>query len=245
MITVAICDDENTIVAQLERTLIDVLTALQVKYEIDVYFSGETLLKATQAGAQYEMIFLDIEFSTEKLNGVDIGKRLREYRQDDRTAIIYISWEMKYAMELFDIRPWHFLIKPLNPAKVERVVRSYFDLSGRLASYFTYNVGHAIHKAQIKDILYLESSGRKLIIHLADGRKDEFYGSLKKEYKNQLMQFDFLFIHASYIVNFDYIANLKGNEIILLNGAVLPVSHHRRKDIGAIYLSIMERRQIR
>ena len=243
MISVAICDDENTIVAELETALIDVLDTLQVRYEIDVYFSGESLLKAIEFGTQYEILFLDIEFGKEKLNGVDIGKRLRECQRDDRTAIVYISWEMKYAMELFDIRPWHFLIKPLKYAKIEQIIRAYLSLNGRLSNYFMYNIGHAAHKVQVKDILYLESSGRKLILHLASGKKEEFYGSLKAEYQKQLAQFDFLFVHASYVINFDYVASLRGNELILMNGTVLPISHHRRKDIGMHYLTIMERRR--
>jgi len=32
-----------------------------------------------------------------------------------------------------------------------------------------------------------------MILHLADGRKEEFYGSLKNEYEEQLKKFDFLF----------------------------------------------------
>ena len=243
MMTVAICDDESVVVNQLEHILTEVLETLQVPYEIDVHISGESLLKAMESGVQYDILFLDIELAKDKLNGVDVGKQLRERQQDDRTAIIYISWHKKYAMELFDIRPWHFLVKPLDAAKIEQTVRVYLDLNGRLANYFTYKIGHAVHRARMKDILYLESSGKKLVLHLTNGKKEVFYGSLRAEYQAQLSQFDFLFIHSSYVANFDYIASLKGNELTLTNGDILPISHHRRKEMGARYLAIMERRQ--
>jgi DNA-binding LytR/AlgR family response regulator len=243
MITVAICDDESSVVNQLESILTEVLETLQIQYEMDVHVSGESLMQSMESGAQYDILFLDIEFAKDKLNGIDVGKQLRERQQDDRTAIVYISWHKKYAMELFNVRPWHFLVKPLDSVKIEQTIRSYLDLSGRRTNYFTYKIGHAAHKAQIKDILYLESSGKKLVLHLTNGRKPEFYGSIRAEYQAQLTQFDFLFIHSSFVANFDYVASLRGNELILMNGDILPISQHRRKGIGARYLAIMERRQ--
>ena len=42
---IAICDDEKRISAELECTIIDVLDKMNVKYEIDVYFTGENMLK--------------------------------------------------------------------------------------------------------------------------------------------------------------------------------------------------------
>lgn len=244
MITVAICDDENKVANELEHSLSNVLETLQVQHEIDIYLSGESLLKAIESGTEYDIIFLDIEFAKDERNGVEVGKRLRMCQQDDRTAIVYISWHIKYAMELFDIRPWHFLIKPLSRVKIEQLMKTYLTFSGRLATYFTYKSGHTIHKVQVKEIRYLESCGQRLVLHLANDRKEAFYGSLKATYQAKLAQFDFLFIHASYVVNFDYIASLKGNEMILMDGSVLPVSSHRRKDIGLRYLAIMEGRQI-
>jgi len=159
------------------------------------------------------------------------------------TSIVYISWETKYSMQLFNIRPLNFLIKPLNYEKVEQTVATYLRIAGLWVREFTYKIGHSTHKVQIKDIVYLQSDKRKLILHLADGRKEEFYGTLKEVYQEQLRQFDFIFIHASCIVNYDYIAAAKYDEILLIDGITsLPISQPKRKEVREAYYEIMEKR---
>jgi len=114
-----------------------------------------------------------------------------------------------------------------------------------LSSDFSYRFGRDTHKVKIKDISYLESRDRKLILHFADGKMDEFYGSLKEVYKEQLRKFDFLFIHASYLVNFDYISAIRYNQLSIVGSTTpLPISQGRRNEIRESYYAIMKRRRI-
>ena len=95
---------------------------------------------------------------------------------------------------------------------------------------------------RVKDIVCLESDKRKMIIHLADGSQKEFYGRLKDICQSDLMDSGFLFIHKSFVVNFNYIGKLKYLELTLEDGTVLPVSPKRYKDIKARYLSFLDAR---
>lgn len=241
---IAICDDEKRIGAELESTLLKMLGKLNIECEVDVYFTGEALCAKLEAGAQYNLIFLDIEFAANAINGVEVGRLIRGVYKNDMVAIVYISWEMKYSMQLFDLRPLNFLIKPLDHVKVEQIVKTYLDIAGLWSQHFTYKIGHTAHVAQIKDIMYVQSDKRKLLLHLADGKTEEFYGTLKEVFQEQLQRFDFLFIHASYAVNYDYIAAVKYAEIALVNGEALPVSQHRRKEVREDFYSITERRRV-
>ena len=241
---IAICDDERRIGAELERVVMDILDKINISCEIDVYFTGEDLCLKMENGAHYNLIFLDIEFAQNSINGVEVGRLIREAHDNNMVSIVYISWEMKYSMQLFDIRPLNFLLKPLDYAKVEQVVRTYLKLSGLCSGDFTYKVGHNVYKVQLRDIVYLQSDKRKLILHLADGSKEEFYGILKDVYQEQLQRYDFLFIHASYVVNYDYIAAVKYNELILTNKKTpLPISQQKRKKVREAYYEIMEKRR--
>ena len=241
---VAICDDEKRICAELERALLNMFVTCNIKNEIDVYHTGEELCTRMGKGAHYDLIFLDIEFAKSAIDGVEVGRLIREAYCNDLASIVYISWEMKYSMQLFDIRPLNFLIKPLDYAKVEQVVETYLRVAGLRVGEFSYKVGHNTHKVQIKDIVYLQSDRRKLILHLADGRKEEFYGTLKEVYQEQLQRFDFILIHASFVVNYDYIAVAKYEEMVLIDGiASLPISQPKRKDVKETYYEIMEKRE--
>jgi len=242
---VAICDDEKNVGAGLECALIGMLKNQNIKYEIDVYYTGEELCAQLGKGAHYDLIFLDIEFAKNAINGVEVGRLIRETYHNDLTSIVYISWERKYSMQLFDIRPLNFLIKPLDYTKVEQTVVTHLRIAGLWAGEFSYKIGHSIHKVQVKDIVYLQSDKRKLILHLADGRKEEFYGTLKETYQEQLQRFDFILIHASYAVNYDYIAVAKYDEMLLIDGVTsLPISQPKRKEVKEIHYEIMAKRGI-
>jgi len=241
---VAICDDEKGIGAALENALIGMLTDMNIPHEIDVYFTGEELCAKMEAGAHYDLIFLDIEFAKNAINGIEVGKLIREAYKNNMVSIVYMSWKMQYSMQLFDIRPLNFLIKPLDFTKVENVVKTYLDIAGLWSQLFTYKVGHNTHKVPIKDIMYLESDSRKIILYLANGKKKEIYGTLKKIYQDQLQKFDFLFIHAAYVVNYNYIAAKKINEVILMNDVVLPISQAKAKETREMFYTITEKRRV-
>jgi len=243
MIHIAICDDEIKIGAELERALIKIFGKLNIKCEIDVFYTAEELCNEMDANRHYDLIFLDIVFAGEKINGVEVGRFIRDIRHNYLTSIVYISWEKKYALELFEIQPLNFLIKPLKTENIDEIIRKYLKIAGLWAGVFTYKIGHDVFKAQVKDIIYLESYDRKLILHLINGKNEEFYGSLKNEYEHQLKKFDFLFIHNAFVVNYDYITALKFSQVSIVNSEqTLPISKHRRSEVREKYYEIMKRR---
>ena len=242
---IAICDDEKRIGAELESALIDILGRMNVNYEIDVYFTGEELCSKMEAGAHYNLVFLDIMFAQNAIDGVEVGRLIREAHCNNAVSIVYISWEEKYSMQLFDIRPLNFLIKPLDYEKIEHVLRTYLEIAGLWSGDFTYKIGHDTYKVKIKDIVYLQSVRNKLILYLANGGKKEFYGTLKKIYQEQLQRYDFLFIHSAYVVNYDFIEAIKYGELTLINMKTpLPISQHKRIAARETYYNITERRRV-
>jgi len=130
MIYVAICDDETKIAADLECALIDIFGKLSIKHEIVVFFSGKELCRAIESGLYYDLIFLDIEFAQNEINGVEVGRFIRDIRSNYMVSIVYISRIKSYAYELFDIQPFNFLIKPLKYEKIDEVIRKYIKISG-------------------------------------------------------------------------------------------------------------------
>ena len=245
MVVVAICEDETKIGAELERALVTIFAALNVKHEIDVFYSGADFARRLKAGAHYDLIFLDIEFVKDEISGVDIGCLIRDTYQNNMSSIVYISWEKNYAMQLFKTRPMDFLIKPLQHDEIERAVKTYLKIASLMSKDFTYKKGHGLFKMPIKDIAYLENKDRRVIIHLTNGKKEEFYGSLKEVYNEQLSKCDFLFIHASYLVNYDYITSVKFNNITLTGSIMpLPISPSRRDEVREAYARIMKRRRM-
>jgi len=227
----AICDDEKNICSQLEATLINILDKLNLPYEIDVFQTGFELYEKLKQGYSYDLLFLDVGLVKDKLNGIQLGYAIRDLRENNSIPICFISWEPAHALDLFDIQPINFLIKPLSEVKIEKTIKKVIKQLPKQSPTLSYKISHQFYKCPLKNILYLESQGRKIIIHLTDGTTEEFYGKLKDIYTSQLEVQDFLYIHASYTVNPLHVKKFQYEEIIMTNGKELPISQARRAKI--------------
>ena len=116
MFRIAICDDNGAVCSAIENIIDDFFKTETMHYEIDGFQSGEELLKELDDHEKYDLIYLDIELA--RLNGVEVGRYIREKLLDDYTQIAFISAKSSYALELFQIRPIHFLVKPFTPDRL-------------------------------------------------------------------------------------------------------------------------------
>lgn len=230
MLCIAICDDDIQLCIELENLLIE----CNDKFDIDVFFTGEELCRVLETGQTYDLLFLDIELKS--LDGISVGKFIRDTLNNNYLQIVYISSKKSYAMDLFEIRPMHFLIKPLDDVKIKAVVCKAMELLDKGNTFFRYQKSNIIFKKMLKEIKYYSSSGRKVLIHTADDECDEIYGKLDDIHKQ--IGASFIRIHKSYLVNYDHIAKLQYDQVELFNGEVLPISQSRRNQVRALVLKI-------
>ncbi len=234
-VNIAICDDETYICSQLENMIFDILKEKNIKCEIEVFFSGESLCQEL-ARHKYDVIFLDIELP--KVNGIYVGNYIRDTLNNEVVQIAYISAQQKYAMELFDIRPINFLVKPLNKEKIQKVINKYLKIVEQDNHTFEYKKKTDYYKVMLSQIIYFENVGRKVKICTMQGN-DEFYDSLENVYQ-KVKQQKFLFIHKSIIINYEFIKKISHDEVIMINGEILPISQLRRKSIKELYMKLRE-----
>ena len=243
MIRIAVCDDEAGIAAELERDLHDILDGMGVGRRIAVFHSAEDLRGAMDGGARFDLIFLDINFAESEQSGVDAALAIRG-SGDDRASIVYVSWENRLAADLSGTRHMDFLLKPLDRGKIEEAVKTHIRIAGPDPdALFLYRKKRVPFSAPIRDIVYFESRGRKIAMRLRGGGGDEFYGTIKEILEGQLKGRDFLFAHASYLVNFDYVRGISYRGLrVEGREAPLPISHEKRLETRERYLEITDRR---
>lgn len=229
MFCVAICDDDEILCAQLERMLEPYIEKGSIK--ADVFYSGEKLYDALSHVQHYDLIFLDIELPF--MNGVDLGNKIRTELENERTHIVYISGKQAYAMVLFAVRPMNFLVKPISEKTVIENVERAMRLSQMYDSFFEFKFGKEYFRIPYGDILYFESSNRKIQIHTKYGIK-ESYGRISTLEKKTPP--NFVRIHHSYLVNRMYVTYWKSEEILLTGTISLPVSQSYRKSVGRFLL---------
>ena len=102
--------------------------------------------------------------------------------------------------------------------------------------YFTFRYKNEEYKIPCKDILYFESSGRKVNIYHRNGEIDVFNGKLSDvELKLLDGKIPFMRIHQSYLVNYYLIKSRSKSEVSLVNGTKLPISEDRQKNFSYQY----------
>lgn len=159
VIRIAICDDESYICSQLESMLEDVLSEMNITFDIEVFESGEGL--CTELKRQhFDLVFLDIELPDK--NGVDVGKYIRDVLKDEVIQIVYISGKDGYAMKLFEIRPMNFLVKPIEREKVKQVIEKYKVVTEQNYPVFSYAKAGVQRQVRMSEIIYFENLNRKI-----------------------------------------------------------------------------------
>jgi DNA-binding LytR/AlgR family response regulator len=225
MIKIAICDDDGSTCDQLEDLLHIYESTIMEKMDVESFLSGEGLCQCLEEGIFYDIIFLDIELKL--LNGIEVGKIIREQMLNEVTQIIYISGKESYAMQLFKIRPLDFIIKPLTYEKIAVPLKYALKIVNSNKKLFLYKKGQTSFKVPIKDIIYFESKNRKVNI-ITINEVDTFYGSLE-EIAEKLPYF--INIHKSYLVNYNYVFKIEYHQLTLLNSIILPISQNNRKKV--------------
>jgi len=241
-ILVAVCDDNQRVISDIEKHLEQVTRNKSIKFETSDFGSGEKLCASIESGCHYDIIFLDIGLP--KINGIEVGKAIRDKYNNEHVSIIYISSEKNHSMQLFSTRPMDFLIKPIGLKEIADVVKAYLKFSRFWDATFSFSVNHDVYKVKIKDIAYFERSQKKLILHKADGDTYKFNSTLKKIYDEALEEYNFLMPHEAYLVNYSYVEIFESDQLTLRNGLVLPVSKARRSHIKERQLKAEENKKL-
>lgn len=227
-----VCDDDDWFCSELEQMIMRCVQEMNVQADIEIYNSGEILCRKLQEGNTYDVIFLDIELAD--LTGIDVGKYIREFLKDDKVIIVYVSAKEQYALQLFKVQPFDFLIKPIKYADVQELIGKVTRRIDKGIEYFEYAAGKNFNRVKLDEIVYFQSDKRKISLVKSDC-KIEFYGNLSVICEK--LPGNFIRIHKSYIVNYDYTKEFEYEWVKLADDQILSISKPYRRDVRARLLN--------
>ena len=222
MYKIAICDED----LHIKEEIIQMLCQHHMASELYVTAvdSCEELCDMIMNGRYFDLIVLSV--MSDSMNGIRLGRKLRSKLHNYTTQLLYISDESDCALQLFDLHPLNFIVMPVRQTKLyeclDDAMRLMRDCDGCL--YFTVN--HIDHMIPYRDIFFLESSNKRIIVHTKDGDL-MFYGKLDEV----CCPADFVRIHKSYLVNCGYVRRLKFDSLALDSTVELPISRAYRKNV--------------
>ena len=213
---IAICDDEQEVWGLLEKKIKEVCPDAKLWF----YRSGEELLLADQ---RIDILFLDIQMPG--INGMKAAEEFR--KKNKKTVIIFVTALEEYVFQAFDVRAFHYLVKPFEDEKFKDILVKAIEQSRQSEGleqikqeerYLLIKTGGIHTKIFLKDIIYAEVFNRKVIIHSVKD-KIEYYGRMSALEK-QLGE-DFFRPHRAYLVHFQYVVSYDAAMVKLEEGAVL------------------------
>lgn len=228
MLRIGICDDDEAFSLELEGYLLEYARSKEICIDTEIFVSAQKLFENLQEQGIFDILFLDIEL--EESSGIDIGKQIRSDLKNEAMQIVFVSAKEEYAMQLFDIRPMNFLVKPINDAKVAYILEEYSRLFSFQNRFFTYHIGKREYKVNEQSILYFQSEGKKIKMFFQDGIK-EFYGKLS-DVSEKLNEQTFCPVHKSYVINMRYVAEYTKDSIVMVTGETIPISQSMRKYVS-------------
>lgn len=216
---IAICDDEVTV----REVLLKKIKKHCPDDDIETYASGEELLSADMLP---DILFLDIMMPG--LSGMETARKLRE--KSERMILVFITGEERYVFDSFDVRAFHYLVKPFGDSRFEEVLQkarlafqrdkkqSLRENTVREKRYIMITSGGSHIRVCLDDVVYAEVFDAKVIIHTVDS-DIAYYGKLKELEKTA--GDDFFRTHRSYLIHLKHVLKYDALNIYLTKGTAL------------------------
>ncbi len=206
---IAICDDEPLHIDKIRSILLD--------EETDNYTKPANLLNAITAGKRYDVLFLDIMMP--EIDGISLARELRELDED--MLIVFITSKIEFMQTGYEVKAFRYLLKDQIDTGLPKIWKDIEkELLDRADTYFTYEFERKTYRYPCRDILYLESNLRRIILH-TNRDTAALYGKLDDLAIKYPM---FVRIHKSFLVNRRHIRSISAGMVVLSNGDVLPIS---------------------
>ena len=208
MIKIAVCDDEAAIREQMHTYL----ESLDPVFQIVYLESGEALLTSP---ISFDIIFLDIDLKG--LSGIDTARKLRQ--KNKTVKIIYITAYEDFRDYAFSVHAFGYLVKPLKKQSILQVLKE------ALAYAKEEQTEEGILELPVSKLSYFEYECRKISMHTDKGiyHLRETLSALTE----RLTDMGFASPHKGFLVNLSHIQNIRGYELLLTDGTVLPLSQKR------------------
>lgn len=214
---IAVCDDDAS-----QRTyLYDILTpwARRNRHLVEMkrYANAKQFLFDYVEEKDFDILLLDIEMP--EINGIEIAKKVR--LENAAVQIIFITGFYEYFSDGFDVSALHYLIKPVDSAKLYPVLdRAVDNLSYRQRSVLISTPEEDI-KVSLADICYVKAENVYVNVHTVHGI---YRTRISLARFNEQLDDTFFKVHRSYVVGLKYVKKISRSEITLLNGDIIPIS---------------------
>lgn len=229
---IGICDDDGAQREYLRELVLAWAKKMRHLTELRLYAKAEDFLFDYSEEKDFDILLLDIEMPG--VSGIELAREVR--RGNAAVQIVFITGFYEYFSDGFDVSALHYLIKPVDGAKLNPVLdRAVSNLEGRQRGVLL-STSEGSVKVLLADITYAEAENVYVNVHTLR----EIY-RVRMSLGKFMEQLDETFykVHRSYVVGLKYVKKVTRTEICLVNGDRIPVSRKMYDEIHAALIKYL------
>ena len=231
---IAVCDDEELFIDSICTLLKEWSRNTHTSLTLFRFTNGDDLIDTHQKECM-DLILLDILMPL--LNGIDTAKELRYL--DQAVPIIFLTSSRDFAVESYEVKAFHYLVKPVDTKKLFPVLDDFLKLLHLPKNTFTAQTGNSFLQIMIFDVNYLEAQNKQVLFHMSDGKIITVHERFSKCAEVFSPQIGFYHCHRSYIVNLSNVKQFSKSEITTFNHKTIPISRNRYAAFKEAYFQHM------
>ena len=191
---------------------------------------------------EIDLIFVDINMPD--MTGVEFVQSL-----ETKAMVIFTTAYAEYAIEGFKLSAIDYLLKPFGLQDITRASEKALSLYELLQlqeqlsgeglqddnsaesaeeGVLSVHADRKTHLVKMSSIVYLESAGEYVRLHLTDGTKLVTLFRLKNM-ESELQSSQFMRVHRSYIINLNHISGYTKGRVFLSNDDYVPIGENYKE----------------
>lgn len=208
---ILIIDDEYDFAENLKKELEKYYTENE---KIEILTGFDTIFLANN---NIETLFLDIELGSQ--NGIDLAVEYYRYNQcDNAPDIVFVSSHDNYVHHSFVAMPLYFIRKE----KLIPDLKECMQLLKKIKSERKMEVTIQNERIKLANVLYIESNKNNVYYVFLNRKKLKMRTTLRKIEK-ELINYNFIRCHASFVVNMSQIRKVTSDFIFLDKDEKIPI----------------------
>lgn len=231
MVDICICDDQKVITDYIKFFI---LKNFENDFSISTFNSyHDAYNKIVMCQIYPDILITDINLGDG--NGIELANIVQHERPT--LKVIFLTGFMDYATEIFETNPSYFLTKPIDENKLNNAIKKVLgNLQFEKNNSVTIKSNGSESVILFKNIIFIESSGRKLTIHTCE-KSISIYEKMDNLQKR--LDKSFVRCHKSFLVNMKYIVERTNQYFVLSDGRQIPISKSNFKDVRSKFITYL------
>ncbi len=229
MTNVLLIEDDLTIVKLMKQYI------TELDPDIKVISFGKATDGLRYAKSQSVDLFL-LDIQLEDYKGTSLAKQIRDLPQYKYTPIIFATaLAGEELMAYREIKCYSFLVKPFTKGEFLETLKDALSLSKHLegnTKTIKIEQKQFIFEYEIKNIMFIESFGKKVVIHTSIGKLDNEGDTISGYSLGKILELiddkSIVQCHKSFLVNKNYIEKIdkvKKNIYLKNSGISIPIGN--------------------